>query len=110
MQINLIVKYYQKVKFEFVCMDGAPLKMSEVRGESATGDSVRVKSHDILADNQSQIMAIVLSERQREGTRRAPDGDGYVWDWWSAYVRTSISFCVGLCDVKSCQNWWIAKE
>ncbi len=94
MQINRVVEEYYRVDFEFVCINGAPLKMSEARKEFATGDSARVKSHGLSADNQTYIMAIVLSERQVGGTS-VTDGDGFVWDWWSAYVRTSISFCVG---------------
>ncbi len=70
--------------------------MSEARRELATGDSTRVKSHGLLADNQTYIMAIILSERQAEGTRSVPDGDGFMWDWWSAYVGINISFFVGL--------------
>ena len=53
------------MKFDFDCMGGEPLKMSEAREESATRDSVRLWSHGLLADNQSFIMAIVLVKDRR---------------------------------------------
>ena len=63
MQINRVIEEYYWVEFEFVCINGAPLKMSESRRELATGDRERVKSHGLLADSQTYIIAIALSER-----------------------------------------------
>ncbi len=46
------------MKFEFECMDGSPLKMSEAKEQSATGDSVRVKSRGLLAENQRRLLLL----------------------------------------------------
>ncbi len=62
MKINGVIKEYYWVDFEFVCINGAPLKMSEARRGLATGDSQERESHGLSVDNQAYIMAIVLSE------------------------------------------------